>query len=54
MMKQDIATRLNPVLDARGHMVLTEKDNELITRHRHAYLIISMNPVSINFASFAN
>ena len=50
MMKQDIATRLNPVLDARGHMVLNEKDNELITRHRHAYLIISMNPVSSEFA----
>jgi len=50
MMKQDIATRLNPVLDARGHMVLNEKDNELITRHKHAYLIISMNPVSSEFA----
>ena len=50
MMKQDIATRLNPVLDARGHMVLNEKDNELIPRHKHAYLIISMNPVSSEFA----
>ena len=50
MMKQDIATRLNPVLDARGHMVLNEKDNELIPRHKHAYLIIAMNPVSSEFA----
>ncbi len=50
MMKQDIATRLNPVLDTRGHLVLTEKDNELIPRHKHAYLIISMNPVSAEFA----
>jgi len=50
MMKQDIATRLNPVLDTRGHLVLTEKDNELIARHKHAYLIISMNPVSSEFA----
>jgi len=50
MMKQDIATRLNPVLDARGHLVLTEKDNELIPRHKHAFLIISMNPVSAEFA----
>jgi len=50
MMKQDIATRLNPVLDARGHMVLTEKDNELIPRHKDAYLIVSMNPVSSEFA----
>jgi len=50
MMKQDIATKLNPLLDTRGHMVLTEKDNELITRHKDAYVIISMNPVSSEFA----
>lgn len=50
MMKQDIATRLNPILDQRGHMVLTEKDNEIITRHKDAFLIISMNPVSSEFA----
>src|SRR5574340_968910 len=50
MMKQDIATRLNPILDQRGHMVLTEKDNEVITRHNDAFLIISMNPVSSEFA----
>ncbi len=50
MMKQDIATRLNPILDQRGHMVLTEKDNEIIQRHEDAYLIISMNPVSSEFA----
>jgi len=50
MMKQDIASRLNPILDQRGHLVLTEKDNEIITRHKDAYLIISMNPVSSEFA----
>ena len=50
MMKQDIATRLNPLLDQRGHMVLTEKDNEIIQRHKNAFLIISMNPVSSEFA----
>jgi nitric oxide reductase NorQ protein len=50
MMKQDIATRLNPILDQRGHMVLTEKDNEIIHRHKDAFLIISMNPVSSEFA----
>ena len=50
MMKQDIATRLNPLLDQRGHMVLTEKDNEIIQRHKEAFLIISMNPVSSEFA----
>jgi len=50
MMKQDITTRLNPLLDQRGHMVLTEKDNELIQRHKDAFLIISMNPVSTEFS----
>jgi nitric oxide reductase NorQ protein len=50
MMKQDIATRLNPILDTRGHMVLTEKDNEIIPRHPNGYMIISMNPYSAEFA----
>ena len=50
MMKQDIATRLNPLLDTRGHMVLTEKDNEIIPRHPHAFVIISLNPYSSEFA----
>jgi len=50
MMKQDIATRLNPLLDTRGHMVLTEKDNEIITRSPYAYVVISMNPYSVEFA----
>jgi nitric oxide reductase NorQ protein len=49
MMKQDVATKLNPILDARGHMVLNEKDNELIPRHKDAYMIISMNPFSAEF-----
>src|SRR3990170_2855108 len=50
MMKQDVATRLNPVLDTRGHIVLTEKDNEIIPRHPNGYVIISMNPYSAEFA----
>jgi nitric oxide reductase NorQ protein len=50
MMKQDVATRLNPLLDTRGHMVLTEKDNEIIPRHPMAFVIISMNPFSVEFA----
>ena len=49
MMKQDVATKLNPILDARGHMVLNEKDNELIPRHKDAFMIISMNPFSSEF-----
>ncbi|MDV3243922.1 MAG: CbbQ/NirQ/NorQ/GpvN family protein [Nitrososphaerales archaeon] len=50
MMKQDVATRLNPLLDTRGHMVLTEKDNEVIPRHTQGYIVISMNPYSAEFA----
>ncbi|MFY3741828.1 MAG: MoxR-like ATPase [Candidatus Nitrosomirales archaeon] len=50
MMKQDVATRLNPLLDTRGHMVLTEKDNEIIPRHPLSFVVISMNPFSIEFA----
>jgi nitric oxide reductase NorQ protein len=50
MMRQDIATRLNPVLDTRGHIVLTEKDNEVIPRHPRGYVVISMNPYSSEFA----
>lgn len=50
MMKQDIATRLNPILDTRGHMVLNERDNEVIPRHPNGYMIISMNPYSAEFA----
>jgi len=50
MMKQDVATRLNPVLDTRGHLVLNEKDNEVIERHKYGYLVISMNPYSAEFA----
>jgi len=49
MMKQDIAARLNPILDTRGHIVLTEKDNEVVKRHQSGYVIISMNPFSSEF-----
>ena len=50
MMKQDIATRLNPILDTRGHMVLNEKDNEVVPRHPFGYVVISMNPYSSEFS----
>jgi nitric oxide reductase NorQ protein len=49
MMKQDIASRLNPLLDTRGHIVLTEKDNEVVHRHPFGYLVIAMNPFSAEF-----
>jgi nitric oxide reductase NorQ protein len=50
MMKQDVATRLNPILDTRGHLVITEKDNEIVPRHQYAYCVISMNPFSSEFS----
>src|SRR5713101_4522423 len=50
MMKQDVATRLNPILDTRGHLVLNEKDNEMIARNPFGYVIISMNPYSSEFS----
>ena len=50
MMRQDVATRLNPLLDTRGHLVLTEKDNEIISRHPLSYVVISMNPFSTEFS----
>src|SRR5579885_755520 len=50
MMKHDVATRLNPVLDKRGHLVLTEKDKEISPRHPAGYVIISMNPYSSEFS----
>lgn len=50
MMKQDVATRLNPVLDTRGHLVINEKDNEVVERHKFGYMIISMNPYSAEFS----
>jgi len=49
MMKQDVATRLNPILDTRGHIVLTEKDNEIVPRHPYGYVIIAMNPFTSEF-----
>jgi nitric oxide reductase NorQ protein len=44
MMRQDVAVRLNPILDARGHLIIAEKDNEIIKRHKYAYCILSINP----------
>ncbi len=49
MMKQDVAARMNPILDTRGHIVLTEKDNEIVHRHPYGYIVISMNPFSAEF-----
>jgi nitric oxide reductase NorQ protein len=50
MMKQDVATRLNPILDTRGHLVITEKDNEIVPRHQFGYCVLAMNPFSAEFS----
>jgi nitric oxide reductase NorQ protein len=50
MMRQDVATRLNPVLDARGHIVLTERDSEIVPRHEYGFVVMSINPFSPEFA----
>ena len=50
MMKQDVATRLNPILDTRGHLVITEKDNEIVPRHKFGYCVLAMNPFSAEFS----
>jgi len=49
MMKQDVAARLNPILDDREHFVLTEKDGEVIRRHPLGYVVLSMNPSTQEF-----
>jgi nitric oxide reductase NorQ protein len=49
MMRQDVASRLNPVLDARGQLVLSEKDNEIVPRHKYSYCIISINPLKTEY-----
>jgi len=49
-MKQDVATRLNSILDARGHLVITEKDNEIVPRHKFGYCVVSMNPATAEYS----
>ena len=49
MMRQDVAARLNPLLDDREHFVLTEKDGEVIQRHTLGFVVISMNPSTQEF-----
>jgi nitric oxide reductase NorQ protein len=44
LMRPELAVRLSPLLDTRGRIILTEKDNEVVPRSQFAYLVISMNP----------
>lgn len=50
MMKPDILAKFHPVMDQRGHLVLTERENEVIDRHPHGYIILSFNPYSVEYA----
>ncbi len=50
MMKPDILAKFHPVMDQRGHLVLTEKENEIIERHPYGYIILSFNPFSVEYA----
>jgi len=50
MMKPDILAKFHPVMDQRGHLVLTERENEIIERHPYGYIILSFNPFSVEYA----
>jgi nitric oxide reductase NorQ protein len=50
MMKPDILAKFHPVMDQRGHLVLTEKENEIVNRHPYGYIILSFNPYSVEYA----
>ncbi len=50
MMKPDILAKFHPVMDQRGHLVLTEKENEIIDRHPQGYIVLSFNPYSVEYA----
>ncbi|RLI36135.1 AAA family ATPase [Candidatus Bathyarchaeota archaeon] len=50
MMKPDILAKFHPVMDQRGHLVLTEKENEIVERHPYGYIVLSFNPYSVEYA----
>lgn len=50
MMKSDILSKCHPIMDDRGHLVLTERENEVIKRHPYGYIVLSFNPYSIEYA----
>ncbi|MBA7699926.1 hypothetical protein ES703_108632 [subsurface metagenome] len=37
-------------MDTRGHLVITEKDNEIVPRHKFGYCVLAMNPFSAEFS----
>ena len=50
MMKPDILAKFHPIMDQRGHLVLTERENEIIHRHPYGSIVLSFNPYSIEYA----
>jgi len=50
MMKPDILAKFHPVMDQRGHLVLTERENEIVERHPYGHIILSFNPYSVEYA----
>lgn len=50
MMRADVLSKCHPIMDDRGHIILTEKENEIIHRHPHGYIVLSFNPYSIEYA----
>ena len=50
MMRADVLSKCHPIMDQRGHIILTEKENEIVHRHPHGYIVLSFNPYSIEYA----
>lgn len=50
MMRADVLSKCHPIMDQRGHIILTERENEIIHRHPHGYIVLSFNPYSIEYA----
>ena len=51
MMKQDVATRLNPSPRHReATLYVNDEDSEVIERHKYGFMIISMNPATAEFS----
>lgn len=50
MMRADVLSKCHPIMDDRGSITLTEKENEIIHRHPQGYIILSFNPYSIEYA----
>ncbi len=50
MMRPDVLSKCHPIMDQRGHIVLTERENETVHRHPQGYIALSFNPYSIEYA----